>query len=55
VNDHLATRPIQKEDWEVYTSPDEDDTDDGSDTVSNPYEIEVRITSFNPDQADADC
>lgn len=50
MNDHLATRPIQKEDWEVYTDPDDEDgSDDGSDTVSNPYEAEVRITCFNPD------
>jgi hypothetical protein len=39
VNDHLATRAVQKEDWEGYSSAeDEDDTEYGSEGGSNPYE-----------------
>ena len=43
VNDHLATRPVQKEDWEGYSSEDdEDETEYGSELGSNPYESYVR-------------
>lgn len=49
VNDHLATRPVQKEDWEGYGSEDEeDDTEYGSEMGSNPYEsyVSTRMPLF---------